>query len=356
LRIRTLDEVQWILRERDWSVAFPLPKGKQRPNLRGAIATGANLSGVYLLEADLSYAWLYEANLSGAYLNNAKLSGANLARANLSGARIQGVYLNDANLFQANLSGASLYNTDLSRTSLREAHMDRATELTDVTLDDKTSLGDIDWQGVPLTRVPEWPRRLGDEQYIHEMQNRRERIVAYRDAARAYRGLSIALRSQGLLIPAANYRPHEQVLERKASFLSGNLLSWVFSWLLNLVAGYGERPVRSFFAYLLVLFGFAGAYFALGSGSLAGLGLGAHDAITSPLSALVFSVTSFHGRGFFPGGLALDDPLTVLAALEAVIGLFIEITFIATFTQRFLGKWLLLGGHQATEDGVSVTV
>jgi len=58
----------------------------------------------------------------------------------------------------------------------------------------------------------------------------------------------------------------------------------------------------------------------------------------SPLGALVFSVTSFHGRGFFPGGIKLDDPITVLAALEAVVGLTIEISFIATFTQRFFGK------------------
>jgi hypothetical protein len=29
--------------------------------------------------------------------------------------------------------------------------------------------------------------------------------------------------------------------------------------------------------------------------------------------------------------------LTILAALEAAIGLFIEITFTATFTQRFFG-------------------
>jgi hypothetical protein len=44
-----------------------------------------------------------------------------------------------------------------------------------------------------------------------------------------------------------------------------------------------------------------------------------------------------HGRGFFPGGLSLDDPVTVLAALEAVIGLLIQISFIATFTQRYFG-------------------
>jgi hypothetical protein len=31
-------------------------------------------------------------------------------------------------------------------------------------------------------------------------------------------------------------------------------------------------------------------------------------------------------------------PLTGLAAVEAVVGLFIEISFIATFTQRFFGR------------------
>ena len=43
-------------------------------------------------------------------------------------------------------------------------------------------------------------------------------------------------------------------------------------------------------------------------------------------------------NGFFPGGIALDDPLTVLASLEAFIGLLIEVTIIATLTQRLFGR------------------
>jgi hypothetical protein len=39
-----------------------------------------------------------------------------------------------------------------------------------------------------------------------------------------------------------------------------------------------------------------------------------------------------------PGGIALDDPITVLAALEAFVGLVIEVSFIATFTQRFFAR------------------
>ncbi|HLJ32367.1 MAG TPA: pentapeptide repeat-containing protein, partial [Ktedonobacteraceae bacterium] len=91
----------------------------------------------------------------------------------------------------------------------------------------------------------------------------------------------------------------------------------------------GYKPIRSLIAYVLVILGFAITYFILGN--IVGPQL-------SPLESLVFSLTSFHGRGFFPGGIRLDDPLTVVSALEAVVGLTIEISFIATFTQRFFGK------------------
>jgi len=37
-------------------------------------------------------------------------------------------------------------------------------------------------------------------------------------------------------------------------------------------------------------------------------------------------------------GKQLNNPLTVIAAGEAIIGLLIEITFIATFTQRFFAR------------------
>ncbi len=50
-------------------------------------------------------------------------------------------------------------------------------------------------------------------------------------------------------------------------------------------------------------------------------------------------MTSFHGRGFFPGNnILLDDPLTVLAAFEALVGLIIKVTFIVTLTQRFFNR------------------
>ena len=103
---------------------------------------------------------------------------------------------------------------------------------------------------------------------------------------------------------------------------------YIFSLLLNTLAGYGYRPGRSLFWYLVIIFGFATAYHTIGN-------------IPLLPNAFVLSLTSFHGRGFLPGlesKTTLDNPLVVLAAIEAVVGLFIEISFIATFTKRFFGS------------------
>jgi hypothetical protein len=56
------------------------------------------------------------------------------------------------------------------------------------------------------------------------------------------------------------------------------------------------------------------------------------------VNALGLSMTSFHGRGFFPGVTQLNDTLTILTSIEAFVGLVLEATFIATLTQRFFGK------------------
>jgi hypothetical protein len=53
---------------------------------------------------------------------------------------------------------------------------------------------------------------------------------------------------------------------------------------------------------------------------------------------LALSITSFHGRGFFPGSLPAHPWITALALLEAIIGLFLELIFIAAFSRHFLGN------------------
>ena len=155
----------------------------------------------------------------------------------------------------------------------------------------------------------------------------------FRAAVRANRQLAVVLRAQGLNEPADRFAYRAQVLQRRVLRRSGARAygSYLFSWLLDVLAGYGYKPGRTVFAYILTILSFAVIYDVLGL-------LAGNQPAMSPLYALVISILSFHGRGFFPAGFLPTLPMSVCAACEAIIGLTIEISFIATFTQRYFGK------------------
>lgn len=183
---------------------------------------------------------------------------------------------------------------------------------------------------------------LGEEQQARKLvtSNGAKRTEGYRTAVRANRQLAVVLRDQGLNEEADRFAYCAQKLQRvvlwQQVFLpkvtlwqrAQKLGAYLFSLFLDLLAGYGYRPAKTVLWYLLVIGVFAATYAVVGH--------------LSPFpDALVFSIMSFHGRGFSPSLSSetnLHNPLVVLAAAEAVIGLFIEISFIATFTQRFFGR------------------
>jgi hypothetical protein len=98
---------------------------------------------------------------------------------------------------------------------------------------------------------------------------------------------------------------------------------------LGVVTGCGYKPMRSVVTYLLVIAVFAGAFFGMSMPYV-------HP--PSWNEDLVASLTAFHGRGFLATAFSTGDPEAAVAAIEAVIGLLIEITFIATFTNRFFAR------------------
>lgn len=287
---------------------------------------------------------LYETHLEGANLYKTSLKDAHLARAHLEEAYFYKTNLKGAILIEAHLEGAFLY-----RASLEDASLDR------IFWGDEKRVGplllDINWGNVNLA-VVDWDQvqmlsNHYDDGEQREEQNgilkkREGERKTYERARRASHQLAIALQSQGLNEVATRFAYRAQILQRRLFWLQlfmpntsfkmrlKSLQAWFFSWFLYLIAGYGYRPRRSFIAYLLVISGFATVYYILGHALRPEL---------SPLGAFVFSMTSFHGRGFFPGNnISLDNPLTVLAALEALVGLIIEVTFIATLTQRFFNR------------------
>jgi uncharacterized protein YjbI with pentapeptide repeats len=284
-----------------------------------------NKAAIRLEGADLRYAHLEGANLYWADLRDADLWRSHLERSDLNKARLHGAYLIEA----------QLENTDLSR-----AHLE-GVELENAILADKQHIGprlvDARWGETNLA-VVDWSKinMLGDEHEARQKQTpdgekkeKNIRLKEYQVAVRANRQLAVALQAKGLNEVAARFAYRAQKLQRVVLRRQRKFGQYLFSLFLDLLAGYGYRPGRSIFWYLVIIFGFALTYHALGQLTL------------YPPDAFVYSLTSFHGRGFFPGlqtQHSLHDPLVMLAAIEAVVGLFIEISFIATFTKRFFGS------------------
>jgi hypothetical protein len=264
-------------------------------------------------------------------LEGADLSWAHLERASLSVARLEGAWLRQthlegADLNRAHLEGAKLTGASFDKTSRLHGAVLTGAALDQVTFDN-VNLTVVNWSRVPM---------LGDEATARKAQaangtpkNAETRRTEFAAAVRANRVLAVTLRGQGLNEDADKYAYRAQVLQRQLLRRQGKRVRALFSAFLDMLAGHGYRPERTLMAYLLAILGFGTAYYFIGQA------VGPH---LSPLSAFVFSMTSFHGRGFFPGGIALDDPITVLAALEAFVGLVIEVSFIATFTQRFFAR------------------
>lgn len=328
-------------------------------HLEGAILGRAHLERAYLGEAYLEQSYLRAVHLEGADLGRAHLEDADLGRAHLERAYLREAHLEGADLAEAHLEGASLreaylYNkskgncsegslTVLNPADLRGAYFDAATNLEGIKLGHGecgfVPLADVRWGNVNLT-VVNWTKvkMLGDEYSARQVKkhdgsvkNSDERLDKYRAAVRANRQLAVALRDQGLNEEAARFAYRAQMLERKVFWWQPKPLAYLFSSLLFFLAGYGYKPIRSIITYLLMIGVFAGAYFVLGLRES-----GPHH--LAWYEALVVSLTAFHGRGFFAEQFKPGDPQAFGAAVEAIVGLFIEISFIATFTHRFFGK------------------
>ena len=316
-------------------------------DLRDASLQKIKLSNAYLQETDLRNAHLWKASIGWAHLERAKLSKSNLEDAFLNGTSLENARLGEANLKGAALRGvhfekAVLNYAFLENTDLFAAYFEN-TLVYGINLADKHHIGpqvaDAQWSNVNLA-VMSWAqiKMLGDEYkarqktYDGKGKDSNSRLEEYEQAVRANRQLATALQAQGLNEEADHFAYRAQKLQRVVLRRQRKFGRYLFSGFLDLLAGYGYRPLRSVIIYLFVIAGFALGYYVV-----------THFLHAQPYplawyEALILSVSSFHGRGFFQPVQSLGDPVAILASIEAVFGLLIEISFIATFTQRFFGK------------------
>ena len=303
-------------------------------------------------EATLEQRLLAAVHLEEANLEEAHLEGAILYSAHLEGANLREAHLEKAGLYRAHLEGAYLRYAHLGGAFLRKAFFDSSTSWDNAELQDIAfgcaSLTDVHWGDLRLSDV-DWTqiKILGDEERAKQLirwdgkpKTKAQQLKDYQRAMRANRQLAVVLRDQGLNEEADRFAYRAQRLRRitlRFQMLKPGICVWrririllslMFSLFLDLLAGFGYYPGRTLLWYLFVIGIFCILYSITGH-------------IHLLPDALTFSIMSFHGRGFFPnlsGETNLHNSLVVGAAFEAIIGLFIEISFIATFTQRFFGR------------------
>jgi hypothetical protein len=317
---------------------------------------------------------LERAYLLGAHLQGANLREAHLERANLTLAQLQGKTYSPADPDLARIRRwAGDFPATLPPADLRGAVLDAATTLNDIDLGDMhrgtvrvadMRLGGANLAVVDWTLLTESAAQLGDERAAwewrreafkpptgrpsradlravrakHRKGQERDRLETFRAAVRANRQLATALRDQGMNEEADQFAYRAQVVQREVFRQQGKRGRARLSWFLDRVAGHGYRPERSVYTYVGVILVFALLYLLAGNGLLT-FGLPQSQLQGLPwYEALILSVSSFHGRGFFQPLQSPGDPVAIIAAVEAVFGLFIEVSFIATFTQRFFGK------------------
>jgi uncharacterized protein YjbI with pentapeptide repeats len=338
-------DVEWLIATTNSQPADLEKKQKGFPE--GLDLRGADLSGLDLQELPLAYIqgglsgkWWIEAkleereaatiNMAGANLQKAHLEGAVLRRANLRNTNLESAHLEGADLYRTHLEGAYLRNAYLGGTCLQRTYFDTATSFEDVSIQDSkfgtAKFADTYWNDMHVLNI-NWSqiKVLGDEYQAEESRELKD----FRRAVRAYRQLAIVLQSQGLNEEASRFAYRAHVLQRKVYWYQREIWRYLFSLFLGLFTGYGYKPLRAFISYLIVIGLFMLIYHTLG------VVYGPH---LKWEESLVVSMTAFHGRGFFPEQFKPSDPQALVAAIEAFVGLLIEVTFIATLTKRLFGN------------------
>jgi uncharacterized protein YjbI with pentapeptide repeats len=284
-----------------------------------------------------------------------------------------GADLQDASFRQAILYGVSFNDAHLEGADFRLAFFDDVATLKGARMgyyNKYARLADVRWNGVNMAEIiwgTIWSAQynriawrhdvLGDEiaalrpdydeKKYHDdappdelppiVKDHERKISDWQAAVRAYRQVAIALRSQGVNDQADHFAYRAHLCQRRVSRLSTldgflnlrYLARYIGSVFLDTLAGYGYDFLKTIGWYIIILLSFTSMYVYLGHISRQGF---------SGWDAFFFSVSSFHGRGFFPANFTPDDPNVKIAAIEAIVGVLIEVSFIATFTQRFFGR------------------
>ncbi len=283
--------------------------------------------------------------LAGMDLEYVKMPGVHLVRANLSGARLFNANLEGAHLFGANLADATLFKTRLSFANLRTAN-----------LRDANLLGAV-LTGAKLEGVELGPGDIIlNERKARACVRNHDSVGARRywqEAEEIYLALEKNFKDAGRSEAGGDMYYRHMVARRKL-LRRDSLHHWV-SLFMDLLCGYGERPIRIIGAWLVLIlfssvffffFGIAGIEEVLarvegaelpvqhtipiGYRPEAGMLKNVHDYAL----CVYFSVITMTTTGY--GDLIPTEATRAMAAVEAFLGTFLSAVFVMVFGRKMM--------------------
>ena len=294
----------WHAPEADKSV------GDIREQLENRARTGRPMDGFILRGANLEQLNLVNRQGKPYILTNSDLSRANLDHAhlykvNLSGSRLLKANLSKANLHCANLSGCNLLGVNLKSSRLEN----------------------VDW-GEQIYQASVAKGAQG-------VKNRSNAVALYEEAEEVARNIRKSCEDQGLFSVAGAFFHREMLFRRyQLSLFSRRRL---ISKIVDLVSGYGEKPLRIILFSAAFIFFCSVFYFLTGLSDNGSLVL--FDSKQSGwvnfrawLDCLYFSVVTFTTLGY--GDLTPLGPSRLCAALEAFTGSFSLALFVVVFVKK----------------------
>jgi len=279
--------------------------------LKNTMFGGANLEKAYFGGANLENAYLKGANLKGAYLRGAILKNSRLDSTCLENAEMLGADLQNAKLWNSNLTGAKLQNSNL-----RNAEFNEKTVLFDVNLyQSKIDNSTLKFAYANLDKI------------VLQEKNK-----VYKKAKEVYRALKNYFRQEGMYDISGEYYYKEKLMEAKCNWKDKKYFKWIFNILLNLVAGYGERPLNVLIWWISIIFGNSFIYYFF-SGIYNGIAINIASYSPKYLEALYFSIVTFTTLGF--GDLAPKPGFfQIIASIEAILGAIFMAMFIYVFARK----------------------
>ncbi|WP_263322296.1 pentapeptide repeat-containing protein [Endozoicomonas sp. Mp262] len=263
--------------------------------------------------------------LKGSYLENLNLvnihgepyhlTNADLSRANLHNAHLYKVDLSGSRLLKANLSGANLHCADLSGCNLLGVNLKAC------------RLEHVNW-GAQICQALM-------AKGIRGLRRQEKAVALYEEAEEVARNIRKNCEGQGLFDVAGEFFHREMIFRRYQ--MPRFSYRRIMSKLVDLVSGYGEKPIRVIFFSAIFILVCSVFYFVNGINDSGEVVRFAWEQtyftnFKAWLDCLYFSVVTFTTLGY--GDLTPLGPSRICAALEAFTGSFSLALFVVVFVKK----------------------